>query len=118
MIMLDISFVNQLKSKPLFKPVLTAFVFLLALLLICFLIFLNQTQKEIFEPPVTLEEIINREIKEINELREKTNYQPLTQEEIKKQIKELDTLHSKVTLPSQEKTSKQLEELDELRQSQ
>ena len=50
--MFDISlFLNNLKTKPLLKVILWAFVFLLALLLICFLIFWGQRSAGPITPP-------------------------------------------------------------------
>jgi|SRR3989344_1028172 len=80
--------------------------------------FLFSRNKE--NPPETgnkEETLIEKQLRELDALREQAASKPLTQEEIKEQTNELDSLREKQKPLTADQIKKQLEELDRLRQS-
>ena len=82
--------------------------------------FLNQKQLKIISPKAEeseQEKIISRQLKEIDELRQRINSQSLTEKEKKAQSKDLQVLsqQSGIKPLSQAEIQRQLEELDKLR---
>lgn len=70
--------------------------------------------------PLSPEEIIKKQMEELDKLREQAAANPLTEEEKKKQMEELDKLRAENQEKplSQEEINKQIEELNKLRSQQ
>ncbi|MEK9135318.1 MAG: hypothetical protein AAB451_03435 [Patescibacteria group bacterium] len=81
--------------------------------------FLNQKQTVIPSAGEKQEILAEKQLKELEALRQKTNIQPLTEEQKKSQQRELESLRKKANIKplSQAQIQKQLEELDKLRLS-
>jgi len=104
------------------KLIIYLVIFIIALL-ICFgVIYLYLVQKDELPEDQTLEltekeKTIQRQLEELDALRQETNRIPLTKEEQEKQLLILDELYKeRGSVPfSQEEQDKQIEELDNLR---
>lgn len=83
----------QFTLDPVRKRYLYIIILIIVILVIVGLISYYAIKKEAEKPQVTEEEtIIEKQLRELTELREKANSQPLTEKEIKKQLEELNKL--------------------------
>lgn len=81
-----------------------------------YLIFQFLGSKKNPESEIKEETLVEKQLRELDALRDQAASKPLTQEEIKEQAKELDSLREKQKPLTADQIKKQLEELDRLRQ--
>ena len=79
--------------------------------------FLSQSLRETAPKPLSPEEIMARQVEELDKLREQATNNPFTEEEKKRQLEELNKLNeqNRTNPLSPEEINRQFEELDKLR---
>lgn len=105
---------NKNKSAGFAKKII---IIIIAVVILAVISFVGK-QKGYFSPSsdvLSQEEILAKQIEELESLNQANNSSQLTQEEINKQVKELDGLSKKNAQLTQEQIDKQAEALDALR---
>ncbi len=107
---------NWMSKKSLIYLSIVILAFFLALVLIWYFSRMSQVSEILPEKSSQEQQIINKQLKKLEKLREET-LPSLTDKEIQTQVKELEKLRKQTTKPilSQEEIQKQLEELEKLR---
>lgn len=107
---------NKNKTSGFAKKII---IIIIALAILAIISFIGK-QKGYFSPSsdvLSQEEILAKQMEELENLKKVNSANPLTQEEINKQSKELEGLRQKDPTLTQEQINKQAEELDALRAS-
>lgn len=104
------------KNSRIFLIVALVVVLILLITIIYFSVKIK-TEKETPLIPVQKEEtLIEKQTRELEELRKQANAQPLTEEQIQEQTEELNALRKKSKPLTEEQIQEQTEELNKLRQ--
>jgi len=105
---------NKNKSSGFAKKII---IIIIAVAILAVISFISE-RKGYFSPEsdsLSQEEILAKQVEELDRLRQEGSADPVTQEDIKKQAQELDKLRNNADALTQEQIQKQVEELNGMR---